>query len=696
MKMNRKFLQLLRFMIAALLCAAFAVQVSAQSGGGYTISSSVIAGGGGDNLTGGGYRLDGTTGQTAAGGPLENLPFYSLLAGFRATLDSAPQTYSISGQVTYDSGVLSGVAMRLERDNVLLNTAQTDAQGNYSFANLEGGHNYSVIPSKDSYVIVPFNALFPNLGSNQTANFSVVSRNYKIKGQVTLPSGAGLNDVTISLRFQNANTVTTVLTDASGAYAFDGVGEGGPYTVEAQKAGYSFTPQNYVYNNLSSDQTANFSASVVTHSIGGVITTSTGTPLGGVTVSLTGSATSSTTTGSSGQYSFPNLTPGGNYTVTPSMSAYTFSPPSASINNLGKNEAANFTGTSTTPSLPGIEFEQVGYQVAENEHYKLIKVTRTGDTSGGSTVDYATQDVSATQQTDYTLMLGTLTFAPGETSKTLFFLVTEDSLVEGTETLSLTLSNPSGAILGNQSLAQIAITDNDSSASAPNAIDEATNFVRQHYHDFLDREPEPAGFEGWQEIINKCAANDTKCDPVEVSSAFYRSQEFHDRGYFIYRFYAASLNHVPKYLEFMRDMQKVSGYLSAKEQEEAKWKFIQEFMTRSEFKQRYEQITDASAYVDAILSAAGVSLPQREKLISELQAGKITRGEVLRAVIESAEVDAKFYAQAFVVMQYFGYLRRDPDIHYLEWIKTLEQTGDYRVMVAGFLNSKEYRQRFGQ
>ncbi|HUQ33414.1 MAG TPA: hypothetical protein VM095_14935 [Pyrinomonadaceae bacterium] len=47
-------------------------------------------------------------------------------------------------------------------------------------------------------------------------------------------------------------------------------------------------------------------------------------------------------------------------------------------------------------------------------------------------------------------------------------------------------------------------------------------------------------------------------------------------------------------------------------------------------------------------------------------------------------------------MQCFGYLRRDPDIHYLEWIKTLEQTCDYLVMVSGFLNSKEYRQRFGQ
>jgi hypothetical protein len=247
-----------------------------------------------------------------------------------------------------------------------------------------------------------------------------------------------------------------------------------------------------------------------------------------------------------------------------------------------------------------------------------------------------------------------------------------------------------------QSVVQLTITDNDSDQGAPNAIDDSLLLLRQHYHDFLNREPEPEGFKAWQEIMNKCAAGDTKCDRIEVSSDFYRSQEFHDRGYFIYRFYAASLAKVPKYLEFMRDMQKVSGFLSVAQQEEARKQFIEEFMKRTEFKQRYDQYADAGAYVDAILQTAGVQLPGREKIVSELQDGKITRADALRALIESGEVDTKFYTEAFVVMQYFGYLRRDPDIHYLEWVKTMNQTGDYRVMVDGFLNSKEYRQRFGQ
>jgi hypothetical protein len=74
----------------------------------------------------------------------------------------------------------------------------------------------------------------------------------------------------------------------------------------------------------------------------------------------------------------------------------------------------------------------------------------------------------------------------------------------------------------------------------------------------------------------------------------------------------------------------------------------------------------------------------------------MTRAQVLRALVESSEVYQKYFNEAFVVMQYFGYLRRDPDIKYLEWIQTLNQNGgNYRMMIDGFLNSAEYRKRFG-
>jgi len=73
----------------------------------------------------------------------------------------------------------------------------------------------------------------------------------------------------------------------------------------------------------------------------------------------------------------------------------------------------------------------------------------------------------------------------------------------------------------------------------------------------------------------------------------------------------------------------------------------------------------------------------------------LSRGQVLRQIVDSSEVQSKFFNQAYAVMEYFGYLRREPDIFYLDWIKALDQTGDPRGMVTGFVNSVEYRQRFG-
>ena len=73
-----------------------------------------------------------------------------------------------------------------------------------------------------------------------------------------------------------------------------------------------------------------------------------------------------------------------------------------------------------------------------------------------------------------------------------------------------------------------------------------------------------------------------------------------------------------------------------------------------------------------------------------------TRGQVLQALVESSEVFNKYFNEAFVIMQYFGYLRRTADASYLSWIQTMNQTsGDYRLMINGFMNSSEYRSRFG-
>jgi hypothetical protein len=101
--------------------------------------------------------------------------------------------------------------------------------------------------------------------------------------------------------------------------------------------------------------------------------------------------------------------------------------------------------------------------------------------------------------------------------------------------------------------------------------------------------------------------------------------------------------------------------------------------------------------VDALLQTAGLpNHPLRGAWIDLLNNGTATKAQVLRALTENLEVYNKFYNEAFVVMQYFGYLRRDPDASYLEWIRIMNSNGgDYRAMISGFINSNEYVRRFG-
>ena len=262
------------------------------------------------------------------------------------------------------------------------------------------------------------------------------------------------------------------------------------------------------------------------------------------------------------------------------------------------------------------------------------------------------------------------------------------------------MSNPTGASLGLTSSATITIIDNDA-ANEANPIDDTAFFVRQHYRDFLSREPDPSGYQGWQDILNNCPpsgidANGNYCDRIEVSSDFFRSLEFQDRGYFIYRFYS-TVGQIPHYAKFMSDFAKVSGFLSADQLEANKVDFVNEFMTRGDFQVLYGARQTPGDYVNALLQTVGLqNHPTKQFWIDSLTNGSMTRAQVLRSLVESAEMYQKYYTEAFVIMEYFGYLRRDADGSYVQWIQIMNQyNGDYRIMVNGFMNSAEYRQRFG-
>ena len=391
--------------------------------------------------------------------------------------------------------------------------------------------------------------------------------------------------------------------------------------------------------------------------------------------------------------------PTGAFTL-PTTGTYTILANAINASMTG-NYAVTLSGASVAAT---IQLTFSSYAINEGGGAVNVGVTRTGDTTLAASVGYATSDTAglnncsfingvASARCDYITSVGTVRFAAGESSKTISIPIVDDAYAEGDEAFTITLSNALGATLGAPNTATITIQDNEAT-NGPNPIDGTAFFVRQQYLDFLGREPDPAGFAAWQAVINGCAPGDTTCDRIHVSSGFFRSPEFQDRGYFVYRFYSVAFGRKPLYAEFIPDLAKVSGFLSDAELEAAKVAFVAEFMTRPEFTAKYNGTTDTQ-YVDLLLSTAGVTHSARDFWIAALGNSTRTRAQVLREISESLEVQNKFFNEAFVVMQYFGYLRREPDAAYLQWITHLNTTGDFRSMINGFMNSLEYRARFG-
>jgi hypothetical protein len=257
----------------------------------------------------------------------------------------------------------------------------------------------------------------------------------------------------------------------------------------------------------------------------------------------------------------------------------------------------------------------------------------------------------------------------------------------------------------------------DATANA-NPIDNPQFFARQQYLDFLTREPETG--EPWTAILANCpnqfnqdpANLSAQCDRLTVSAAFFNSPEFRLKGFFVFNFYRAAFGRLPEYAEIVTDMAAVTGQTPT-EVYARKAAYTNSFVQRAEFTGRYGSLSDA-AYVSTLMGRYGLasittpdpSAPDgtikitltAAELASRLTAGTLTRAQVLRAVADSDEVAAAEYNRAFVAMQYYGYLRRTPEVTgYEAWLRVISQDpGNVRLMVNGFVNSQEYRRRFGQ
>jgi len=346
-----------------------------------------------------------------------------------------------------------------------------------------------------------------------------------------------------------------------------------------------------------------------------------------------------------------------------------------------------------------------------------IVVTRTGNLNQTVSCDYQTKSGP------YANPSGHLTFDPGETSKSI--KASEFSwYCDVSVPTKFTLVNNSGntTFVGGVKDATVVFVPSNA-----NPIGNSTFFVRQHYRDFLGREPDSLGWDYWISTMTACGpATYAPCGNkrVDVSAAFFLSIEFQETGYLVYRIYKAAYGNLPggpvpiKFNEFLPDTREIGHGVIVNEgnwepQLEAnKQAFFSEFVQRSRFTVAYPTFMTPVQFIDGLFANAGVipSVSERESAIGEFNgatgsADNAARARALRRVAENATLQQQEFNRAFVLMQYFGYLRRDPSSGpdtnfdgYNFWLNKLNQfNGDYNKaeMVKAFISSGEYRQRFG-
>jgi hypothetical protein len=363
-----------------------------------------------------------------------------------------------------------------------------------------------------------------------------------------------------------------------------------------------------------------------------------------------------------------------------------------------------------------------------------LLVTRTGDLAQAATVNYATSDATANERSDYEAAFGTLHFGPLENSKTITVFIVDDSYGEGSETFNITLSLPVSCTLGSPIAVAITINSNEA-VSGTNPVKDATFntdfFVRQHYLDFFTREPDAGGLAFWKDQIDSCTTQECRqIRRINVSAAFFKSIEFQETGYLVERLYKVAYGDaagtstlggthqlsvpIVRLNEFLADTQQIGrGVIIGSPGadlllESNKQALIAEFVQRSRFKSVYPDSMTPGAFVNELSAKAGpgvLSNAEFNQLVADLTSGAKTRAQVLRAIAEDSNLFAAESNRAFVLAQFFGYLRRNPNdspdsdyTGYDFWLGKLNEFNGNFVnaeMVKAFIISSEYQLRFG-
>jgi hypothetical protein len=577
-------------------------------------------------------------------------------AGSAGKCNSSTSLYTVSGQVKDGAGnALKNILVTLS--GAQAQSARTDANGNYSFAGLPSG-NYVITPVDQSLIFSPGNQTFTNLSVNQTANFTASVPPNPVP--TPSPSDAFSGNSRDPLRWQLGT-----LTQPAGSFDPN-------ITVTQQNNQLVITPVSNAagahYNGYVSSNSFDLTNGAVSLEVVQIAAN------GAQTIFAIGS----------GQDNFYRFVAGNSS-----------NPTIAALLNESRVELADATPFDTTSVFLVFQFKQgantktvaIPYDPVAHRFWRFRNdQTVTNDYPNGAIVfETAPENVTYTERFRAAIQ------------KPINAMQTEISA--GTATPA---TNPGQAVFDNYQL-----TVND--------IDSASFFVSQHYRDFLNRQPDISGLQFWTNEIFSCGA-DARCIDVKrqnVSAAYFVSVEFQQTGFLVYKLYKASLNRFPKLNEFLPDTQAIgsgvivgqTGYEQKLEQN--KQTFVGAFVNRSAFKTAYPDSLTAVQFVDQLNQNTGNALTpsERDTLVAGLQAGTQTRATVLRKVAENAAFTAKEFNRAFVLMQYFGYLRRNPDDApdgnlngYNFWLGKLNSFGgDYikSEMVRSFILSAEYRRRFG-
>lgn len=412
--------------------------------------------------------------------------------------------------------------------------------------------------------------------------------------------------------------------------------------------------------------------------------------------------------------------------------------------NPGQGSAYIFSSSPAECSI--IQFSTSGQSATEtaNQTTKIdLIATRVGNLSGPAKVEYVSVNGTANDRSDYLTALGTLYFSAGESVKTIPVFIVNDSYGEPQEAFSVNLTNHEGCTLGSQTTFTVTI-NSDESVNGTNPVKNATFnndfFVRQHYLDFFNREPDTGGLNFWKNQLQECenvplpggftdAQQCREIRRINVSAAFFLSIEFQETGYLVERLYKSAYGNasgtstfggthtlavpIVRFNEFLADTQQIGrgvviGQPGANALLEAnKQTLIAQFVARARFTTTYPASLTPTQFVDALNTSAGgvLSTSELSQLITDLTNGNKNRAQVLRAVAEDSDLVNAEKNKAFVLAQFIGYLRRNPNdtpdadyTGYDFWLGKLNQFGGNFVsaeMVKAFIVSGEYQQRFG-